>query len=68
MQHSPYSAWCSDGSGQPPIPQSVRSGRCRLVSRNYNVTDDRALYDYSEHFVRINKLLPVSPGAVRSTS
>jgi hypothetical protein len=39
-----------------------------LVSHNYNVTDDRGLYDYSEYFPRINKLLPVSPGAVRPTS
>ena len=27
-----------------------------LVSHDYNVTDSRGLYDYSEHFARINKL------------
>ena len=27
-----------------------------LVSHNYNVAGDRGLYDYSEHFARINKL------------
>jgi hypothetical protein len=27
-----------------------------LVSHNYNVADNRGLYDYSEHFARINRL------------
>ena len=27
-----------------------------LASHNYNVADDRGLYDYSQHFARINKL------------
>jgi hypothetical protein len=36
---------------------SVRQIRkVALVSHNYNVADSRGLYDYSEHFARINKL------------
>jgi hypothetical protein len=57
-------------SGQAPVSQPATGpiaqaaahpavGQIRkvaLVSHNYNVADDRGLYDYSEHFARINKL------------
>ena len=45
-----------------PIAQAAANpavGQIRkmaLVSHNYNVADDRGLYDYSEHFTGINKL------------
>jgi len=57
-------------SGQAPVSQPVTGptagaaanlavGQIRkvaLVSHNYNVVDSRGLYDYSEHFARINQL------------
>ncbi|MGO9151716.1 hypothetical protein [Mycobacterium sp.] len=57
-------------SGQAPVPQPATGliaqaaakptvaqiRKVALVSHNYNVADDRGLYDYSEHFARINKL------------
>jgi hypothetical protein len=37
-----------------PAVEQIR--KVALVSHNYNVADSRGLYDYSEHFARINKL------------
>jgi hypothetical protein len=37
-----------------PVVDQIR--KVALVSHNYKLTDSRGLYDYSEHFARINKL------------
>jgi hypothetical protein len=37
-----------------PAVDQIR--KVALVSHDYNVTDSRGMYDYSEHFARINKL------------
>jgi hypothetical protein len=39
-----------------PNPGADQIRKVALVSHDYNVTDSRGLYDYSEHFARINKL------------
>jgi hypothetical protein len=57
-------------SGQAPVPRRATGPtahgaanpavnqirKVALVSHNYNKTDSHGLYDYSEHFARINKL------------
>lgn len=44
-------------TAEQPVEQPVTEIRkIALVSHDYNVPDCRGLYDYSEHFVRINKL------------
>lgn len=39
----------------PTEQPATRIGKIALVAHDYNVPDCRGLYDYSEHFARINK-------------
>ena len=43
----------ADPSAEGP---AARIGKIALVSHDYTVPDGRGLYDYSEHFARINKM------------